>query len=350
MSRYIADYYLGANTPKGFYSYFKDSFSASDGWQVFIIKGGPGTGKSTLMKRICARAEQCGISFERIWCSSDPSSLDAVILPDQRRAIYDGTPPHVLEPAFPGVCEQTVNLCDMWDRQFLQKNAEEIIELSTGCSACHAQATRFLACASAFRLGGFLKAEGLLDNTKLDRAVLRLLRSLPAKRGSGKGQVSTRLLTAVTPEGVRFAGKNEYDTLCIADRYGAAAHELLRRLAGQLTDRGYDIVRCPCSQDSGRIEHIVVPEAGLLFSTSNDLHAAETTGRMIHAERFMTEEVSIQQSRRVQRQFLTMAAEEMAQALALHDRLEAFYRAAMDFSAVDALAENTVDVFFEGID
>ena len=32
-----ADYFLGANTPAGFRSMFEDSYSADDGWQVYII-------------------------------------------------------------------------------------------------------------------------------------------------------------------------------------------------------------------------------------------------------------------------------------------------------------------------
>ena len=85
-------YFLGANTPAGFVSKFDGFYDCLDGWRVFILKGGPGTGKSTLMKKV---AEAVDCECEYIYCSSDPRSLDAVIFNDLKTAIADGTAPHV---------------------------------------------------------------------------------------------------------------------------------------------------------------------------------------------------------------------------------------------------------------
>ena len=48
----IIDTFLSANTTKGFVSLYGDFLK---GKKQYIIKGGPGTGKSTLMKNIGAR-------------------------------------------------------------------------------------------------------------------------------------------------------------------------------------------------------------------------------------------------------------------------------------------------------
>ena len=53
--------------------------------RVFILKGSPGSGKSTVMKRIAARAEAEGHPLTVIRCSSDPDSLDGVMLTDLGR-------------------------------------------------------------------------------------------------------------------------------------------------------------------------------------------------------------------------------------------------------------------------
>lgn len=87
-------FFLGANTPQGFVSRFDQLADPNDGWREFVIKGGPGTGKSSLMKRIAAeKGERCQ-RVEMIHCSSDVDSLDGVILPDIKTAIGDGTSPH----------------------------------------------------------------------------------------------------------------------------------------------------------------------------------------------------------------------------------------------------------------
>ncbi len=103
------DFFLGATTPAGFKGYF-EPLRHEPGMQMYLIKSGPGCGKSTLMKRLARAAEQRGELTQRIHCASDPDSLDGVILPGQHRAIVDATAPHVVEPDAPGADEVVVSL------------------------------------------------------------------------------------------------------------------------------------------------------------------------------------------------------------------------------------------------
>lgn len=91
---YNVSFFLGANSPTGFVSQFSKVYNLTDGWRVYIIKGGPGTGKSSLMKKIAAAAQNIGLSTQLCYCSSDPKSLDAVIIPERLFMIADGTAPH----------------------------------------------------------------------------------------------------------------------------------------------------------------------------------------------------------------------------------------------------------------
>ena len=91
-------YFLGANSPTGFYSLYDCLISPQEARAVYILKGGPGCGKSTLMRKVGTWAEEAGLETEYILCSGDPDSLDAVILPGRDVAIVDGTAPHVVVP------------------------------------------------------------------------------------------------------------------------------------------------------------------------------------------------------------------------------------------------------------
>ena len=91
-------YYLGANSPNGFYSLYDQLLDPAEAKELLILKGGAGCGKSTLMSRVAAQAEARGIPVEYIRCSGDPDSLDAIILPDRHAAIVDGTAPHDTAP------------------------------------------------------------------------------------------------------------------------------------------------------------------------------------------------------------------------------------------------------------
>ena len=73
-------WFMGSNSQNGFYSLFGQFTEPAAGWQPILIKGGPGSGKSTLMKQVVRLALQRGQPVEEIRCSSDAASLDGVIL------------------------------------------------------------------------------------------------------------------------------------------------------------------------------------------------------------------------------------------------------------------------------
>ena len=85
------DFFLGATTPAGFKGYF-EPLRREPGMQMYLIKSGPGCGKSTLMKQLAQKAEQQGQSIERVHCASDPDSLDGVVFLGQRAAIVQISP------------------------------------------------------------------------------------------------------------------------------------------------------------------------------------------------------------------------------------------------------------------
>ncbi len=71
-------FFIGSNSGRGFFSYFDFFYEPSEMKKVFLLKGGAGNGKSTLMGKIAEAALQKGYHVEKIYCPSDPSSLDAV--------------------------------------------------------------------------------------------------------------------------------------------------------------------------------------------------------------------------------------------------------------------------------
>ena len=91
-----ARYFLGANAKHGFSSLYDNFVDLEGGDFLWVIKGGPGCGKSSFMKRIGQAAEEHGEAVEYIHCSGDPDSLDGVYLPKKRTAYVDGTAPHFM--------------------------------------------------------------------------------------------------------------------------------------------------------------------------------------------------------------------------------------------------------------
>ena len=64
MDKFNIKYFLAANSCEGFISCFAESYSANDNWRVYIIKGGPGTGKSSFMRYLASVAEERKAEYE----------------------------------------------------------------------------------------------------------------------------------------------------------------------------------------------------------------------------------------------------------------------------------------------
>ena len=140
-------YFLGANTGRGFYSLY-DGF-VRPGDFLWILKGGPGCGKSSFMRRIGAAAEAAGHDVEYVLCSGDPDSLDGVYITDLGIAYADGTAPHVLEPQHPGADSNYVNLGAHLDQAALKGLLPELANLQSAYRAKYAEAYAALAEAKA---------------------------------------------------------------------------------------------------------------------------------------------------------------------------------------------------------
>ncbi|MDD7482392.1 MAG: hypothetical protein SPK47_02015, partial [Eubacteriales bacterium] len=115
-------YFLGSNTAYGFFG----DFSHLTSGKTVILKGGAGTGKSTLMKKVNEIALDAGFMTETYRCSSDVSSFDAVFVPSKNFAVIDGTSPHVTEAEIPLVSGFVFNLLDAADEKKIAPYKDDI--------------------------------------------------------------------------------------------------------------------------------------------------------------------------------------------------------------------------------
>ena len=126
-------YFASANGYSGFRSYFSNVFKREEYKKLYILKGGPGTGKSSFIKKVLSVFSDETIKREAIFCSSDIRSLDGVILEKAgvKVAVIDGTAPHTSDAIFPGAVDKITNLGDAWDSKLLQNNRDIIIKSNT---------------------------------------------------------------------------------------------------------------------------------------------------------------------------------------------------------------------------
>lgn len=119
-------YFLGGNTAAGFYSCYHHFCTPEEGF-LYVIKGGPGCGKSSFMRKIGAAAEKKGYDVEHVLCSGDPDSLDGIFIPQLKLGYMDGTAPHTADPTCTGVCGAYLDLGSFYDTDALQKEKDAIL-------------------------------------------------------------------------------------------------------------------------------------------------------------------------------------------------------------------------------
>ncbi|MBR7163787.1 MAG: hypothetical protein IKD21_02310 [Clostridia bacterium] len=90
------DRFFGAATINGSMDYIE---MITEGCRRYFIKGRPGTGKSTFLKKLAQSAFDDGMTVERYHCAFDPNSLDMIIVRELNLCLFDSTAPHEYFPS-----------------------------------------------------------------------------------------------------------------------------------------------------------------------------------------------------------------------------------------------------------
>lgn len=341
----VRRFFIGSNTAKGFVSNTEEIFGALR--KVHIIKGGPGTGKSTLMKRIAAAAEERGCPVERYFCSSDSHSLDGLVLPTLGVGFADGTAPHVMEARYPGVKESLLDLGALWKEEVLEKDRERIYALTEEKSALFASVYRSLHAAAILRSEYDACLRGCFDEKKADAAVGRLVKRL------GKGEGFLQRSRQVT--GLGMTGRvtlDSYDQLAkerwlISDHRGLSG-EILGLFVKHAAEAGLEVW---VSRDPfGAYDALYFPEKEVAVTATGEASEAD---RIVNTERFLDKEAWGEERGRLR--FLAKLERELNERIettfeqirGVHFSLEKIYTGAMDFASLDALTEKTIQELFE---
>ena len=355
MSTKGLSFFLGANTPKGFVSKFGEIFDHAGGYRTYIIKGGPGTGKSTLMRKFAALLEKNGYNPEKIFCASDPASFDAVIAHELKTSLVDGTAPHILEPKYPGASENILNLGEFWEEAKLASATEKIAHLIEENSRRHENCCRFLGAAASMQSDTYQLALDYTDVPKIAQAVRRLAKKELKPLEDKTGRETKRFLSAVTWSGVHsFCEENckQFERIyVIEDRYGVVSRLYLSAMRSLALENGYDIISCNCPVSACEsLEHIFIPEAGVAFVTSNNFHPVEFEAyRRIHAARFTdidgikAHKKRIGYNKKTAGQLIEEASNLLKEAKTIHDELEELYKGAVDFAQTNAMSEKLLE-------
>lgn len=348
-------WFLGANSPKGYYSKFDRLINLSAGGRCFLIKGGPGTGKSTMLKKVASVLNEKGLSTELAFCTADTDSLDAVATLDGKIAVFDATLPHAMEPKYPGAFETVVSLSDCWDEEKLRQNSEKIKALFDENRRLHEESRHYISAAAGLLEEAARLGLSLINAEKAEKTALRICKKEFGKKRERRGTEKIRFLSAITEKGVVFLN-NTPKNLCeriymVEDDPGAVSRIFMSTVRKAALEHGLDIITCRCPVfPSEKTEHIFIPSLRLGFMTLNRRHKIEAAPyRIIHSCRFVdakksgAQKIKIRFALRLAKNLINEASLCMKDAKRVHDELESYYIGATDFSLVDKKIEKLLE-------
>ncbi len=324
----------GSNTPEGFYSFYHQGLAGME--QLFILKGGPGTGKSTLIRKLAADMVERGYDVELWQCSSDNDSLDGVVVPALKLAVIDGTAPHVVDPVCPGAVDEIINLGEHWDRDYLRQHKGEIQEINRVTAGYFATAYGFLAKVKE----DMLELEKKMPSLPMEELARQGDQLVEEIFRSNLPEVRHFFATAVTPRG--WLGFVDELTAGCRHRYilqgrFSAISLVLAQVAKVVIDKGHAIDIFYRAFAPNEMEMLVLPGLGVaLIAEGIPGVEVKPQDTLIALAGGCQEEALWQQS-------LTAACQALSQAKDLHSRLETFYVHAMDFEGVDATTRELFD-------
>jgi len=324
---HIRRVFAGANSAYGFWSLFEAQLELAP-QRVFVIKGGPGTGKSVFMRRIAEDLAANGFDLDLLQCASDAASVDGFVVPALGLAMVDGTA--------------------------LRARRETILKTADANRACYRHAYHYLAAARIFADDARRHVDrcGARDAAALhalaEELVHEVLGSAPPRRRPGR--VRPLFASAITPGGCRhgmdtiFAPLSRRYVLC--GPRGTGKGTIVRRLREEAVRRGYDVETFHCGLDPHREEHLVIPELGVGVTTGEPPHTScEPRGGDVVLD--TTEAVDagslaralddLNTAQDLSERSLELAVGWLARAKTLHDELEQFYAPHTDFAAIDDL-------------
>lgn len=337
-------FFLAANSKDGFVSFFEDAMTEVPGRDTYLIKSGPGCGKGTAIGRLADGLYTGGLR-EDIYCSSDPRSLDGVILHSRGAAIFDGTAPHVTEPSLPGADGDYIALSAFRDTAGLRQARPALRLLQAGIKDCYTRAYGLLTAVHAIDSHITATMEGLLPEGRLEKRARGVAERAFPKKG-GVGRLCRRFIDGVTPEGylrlydsLTAHAERVYD---ICSDYGLTPRFLTVLLEAALA-QGHTVYACFDPIDPRRLLHLWLPALSLAFVTSDRRSRWEgPVYRRIRLDGCMDSAGTRESRRRARRlaaqsqSLLTEAVACIEQAHAFHDRMEAIYHPHIDFDAVTA--------------
>lgn len=349
---HVSRCFFGCNSAEGFHTFF-NFLPNLDNAKMIIVKGGPGTGKSTFINRIGEAFSTQGYELEYQHCSLDPESYDAVTIPEIRSVVVAATGHHVFDPRNPGAVDEILNLGEYWDINGIRKHREEIIAINAASERKFHKVYRQLKAARLLLGNAESVSAAALDPRRLYALEQTICDLLPPANSDGSyGAERHCFISSITPLGeVHLAAsllRENTRVVGLVGEPGSGRSELLKQVGRQAQLRGLSVEYYHKPIDPTVLEHVHIPDAKLLLTVQPELMPEGNLTALYKlsecaAEWVKNEMHEIASAKNRYQEVLDDAVASLMDAKNTHSALEQYYVPHMDFSSVDRRCDAVVE-------
>ncbi|WP_188207654.1 hypothetical protein [Alkalibacillus aidingensis] len=267
-------YFMGGTTAKGYVNFYENLIEQLE--RVVYIEGGFTTIVSPILQRVANHfTNHYDIDYIHNHLMTD--QLEGIVIPSLDIGIFDRTKMNQKRVVYPMLYEKLVYLGDRYDYDYL-KNHEKDLQKHRG-----EVKTLYQAAIDHFQtaLSHHHQVEKLyVDHLNVERAnqeTEQLIQDIFENSSLHKpGSVKHRYLGAATPEGpvdyVMELTDELKKRIFIKGRSGTGKSTMLRKIAHEAKNRGFDIEIYHCGFDPGSLDMVILRELSVAIFDATAPH------------------------------------------------------------------------------
>ncbi len=318
-------YLASANTGLGFVDNF-DSILENDGkGYCYIIKGGSGTGKSTMLHKIAEHFENLGYEIEFFHCSSDFNSLDGVRIVELNVSVIDGTAPHTKDAGLPSINAEIVNVGEFIGRGVAKHKAqiEKLVKLK---GENYKQIYSYLAICKGLEDIVCNEFKREFNAGEFESEVEKILCDLNLHKQKLNASERHLFLDYVGENGIESTfNKNKYQSILKLNFNAYQFGLFYDRLAKVLKNLNYNFIAFHSVIDNN-VKAVYIKNIDLIICYEENCKSTVVAF-----------------NRKLQKQILAKVSTILKETKKLHKGIEKYYIANVDFNGVNGLTEKLIN-------
>ncbi|BDH60517.1 hypothetical protein MTP04_06470 [Lysinibacillus sp. PLM2] len=271
----ITHFYGRALTGQGMKNVYKELMNEAK--QVYLLKGGHGFKISKLLTEIGIHYHNKNANIEYFHDPLFENTIEALFVKEPHHLLFL----YAVDPSFENTKVngdiQEISLDDCLDSEKMTRNRQQFQKFTEERQKWHDQCFQALANALTIHDDWEVETRRYMEWDGLNKKIEQLFNDVFQDKKLNKEASEThRLLGTLTPAGARDTVQSI--TQSIEKRYfikgypGTGKSSMMKSLAKEALNRGFDVQKVWCGLDSNSIDMVIIPELNFCIFDSTEPH------------------------------------------------------------------------------